>query len=123
MIFAVSFHEIKRGLDVVVLYEINMERRIGIIVNPDAGLGGRLALKGSDGMAEMARAKGAEDRAGPRMYEALEHLSSLIELSLVPWDNVHWLLPKGRMGDSWIPENENSWEMDQYFRYTKCNHS
>ncbi|MEC7544554.1 MAG: NAD(+)/NADH kinase [Candidatus Thermoplasmatota archaeon] len=81
-----------------------MERRIGIIVNPDAGLGGRLALKGSDGMAEIARAKGAEDRAGPRMCEAFEHLSSIIELSLVPWDNVHWLLPKGRMGDSWIPE-------------------
>ena len=81
-----------------------MERRIGIIVNPDAGLGGRLALKGSDGMAEIARAKGAEDRAGPRMYEAFEHLFSIIELSLVPWDNVHWLLPKGRMGGSWIPE-------------------
>ncbi|MEC7142005.1 MAG: NAD(+)/NADH kinase [Candidatus Thermoplasmatota archaeon] len=84
-----------------------MERRIGIIVNPDAGLGGRLALKGSDGMAEIARAKGAEDRAGPRMYEAFEHLFSIIELSLVPWDNVHWLLPKGRMGDSWIPEKMN----------------
>ena len=82
-----------------------MERRIGIIVNPDAGLGGRLALKGSDGMAEIARSKGAEDRAGPRMNEAFEHLFSIIELSLVPWDNVHWLLPKGRMGDSWIPEN------------------
>ena len=81
-----------------------MERRIGIIVNPDAGLGGRLALKGSDGMAEIARAKGAEDRAGPRMCEAFEHLFSIIELSLVAWDNVHWLLPKGRMGDSWIPE-------------------
>ena len=81
-----------------------MERRIGIIVNPDAGLGGRLALKGSDGMAEIARAKGAEDRAGPRMCEAFEHLFSIIELSLVSWDNVHWLLPKGRMGDSWIPE-------------------
>ena len=81
-----------------------MERRIGIIVNPDAGLGGRLALKGSDGMAEIARAKGAEDRAGPRMCEAFEHLFSIIELSSIPWDNVHWLLPKGRMGDSWIPE-------------------
>ena len=81
-----------------------MERRIGIIVNPDAGLGGRLALKGSDGMAEIARSKGAEDRAGPRMCEAFEHLFSIIELSLVPWDDVHWLLPKGRMGDSWIPE-------------------
>ena len=81
-----------------------MERRIGIIVNPDAGLGGRLALKGSDGLAEIARAKGAEDRAGPRMCEAFEHLLSIIELSSIPWDNVHWLLPKGRMGDSWIPE-------------------
>ena len=81
-----------------------MERRIGIIVNPDAGLGGRLALKGSDGMAEIARSKGAEDRAGPRMCEAFEHLFSIIELSLVPWDNIHWLIPKGRMGDSWIPE-------------------
>ncbi|MAV07373.1 MAG: hypothetical protein CMA29_05735 [Euryarchaeota archaeon] len=81
-----------------------MERRIGIIVNPDAGLGGRLALKGSDGMAEIARSKGAEDRAGPRMCEAFEHLFSIIELSLVSWDNIHWLLPKGRMGDSWIPE-------------------
>ena len=81
-----------------------MERRIGIIVNPDAGLGGRLALKGSDGMAEIARSKGAEDRAGPRMCEAFEHLFSIIELSLVAWDNVHWLLPKGRMGDSWVPE-------------------
>ncbi len=81
-----------------------MERRIGIIVNPDAGLGGRLALKGSDGMAEIARSKGAEDRAGPRMCEAFEHLFSIIELSLAAWDNVHWLLPKGRMGDSWIPE-------------------
>ncbi|RAH08044.1 MAG: hypothetical protein CBC45_001760 [Euryarchaeota archaeon TMED85] len=84
-----------------------MERRIGIIVNPDAGLGGRLALKGSDGMAEIARSKGAEDRAGPRMCEAFEHLFSIIELSLVAWDNVHWLLPKGRMGDSWIPEKMN----------------
>ena len=81
-----------------------MERRIGIIVNPDAGLGGRLALKGSDGMAEIARSKGAEDRAGPRMCEAFEHLFSIIELSLVSWDNIHWLLPKGRMGDSWILE-------------------
>ena len=81
-----------------------MERRIGVIVNPDAGLGGRLAMKGSDGMAEIARAKGAEDRAGPRMKEALEHLNSIIELSPILWDQVNWFLPEGRMGDSWVPE-------------------
>ena len=72
-----------------------MERRIGVIVNPDAGLGGRLAMKGSDGMAEIARAKGAEDRAGPRMKEALEHLNSIIELSHISWNQVNWFLPEG----------------------------
>ena len=29
--------------------------RIGIVVNPDAGLGGRLGFKGSDGRAKEAR--------------------------------------------------------------------
>ena len=90
-----------------------MERRIGIIVNPDAGLGGRLALKGSDGMAEIARSKGATDRAGPRMNEAFEHLISIIELSSISWENVHWFLPEGRMGDSWIPE-----KMRKYGKWT-----
>ncbi|MBA45702.1 MAG: hypothetical protein CMB31_03850 [Euryarchaeota archaeon] len=90
-----------------------MERRIGIIVNPDAGLGGRLALKGSDGMAEIARSKGATDRAGPRMNEAFEHLISIIELSSISWENVHWFLPEGRMGDSWVPE-----KMRKYGKWT-----
>ena len=52
--------------------------RIGIVVNPDAGLGGRLGFKGSDGRAEEARAAGAEDRAGPRMQLCLEHLDQLL---------------------------------------------
>ena len=29
--------------------------RVGIVVNPDAGLGGRLGFKGSDGRAKEAR--------------------------------------------------------------------
>ena len=94
----------KPSLDVQCLFERYMERRIGVLVNPDAGLGGRLALKGSDGMAEIARSKGAEDRAGPRMRESLEHLSSIIQLSSISWEDIHWFLPKGRMGDEWIPE-------------------
>ena len=44
-----------------------MDMRLGIVVNPDAGLGGKLGFKGSDGRAEEARAAGAEDRAGPRI--------------------------------------------------------
>ena len=82
-----------------------MGHRIGIVVNPDAGLGGRLALKGSDGQAELARSKGANDRSGPRMTESLEHLSSIISITLGPWKDIEWWLMKGRMGDSWIPNS------------------
>ncbi len=50
-----------------------MACRLGLIVNPVAGIGGRLALKGSDDRARIAaaRAAGAEPVAGPRAVEAL----------------------------------------------------
>ena len=78
--------------------------RLGIIVNPDAGLGGKLGFKGSDGRALEARAAGAEDRAGPRMEQCLNHLLALassslnrsrVSLDLLVWD--------GRMGGTWVP--------------------
>ena len=56
-----------------------MARRIGMIVNPDAGLGGRLGFKGSDGRADEARAAGAEDRSGPRMMLALQRCHDRLE--------------------------------------------
>ncbi len=73
--------------------------KLGVLVNPDAGLGGRLGFKGSDGRAAEARAEGAVDRAGPRMQEALEHLYTLgiFEATFVTCE--------GRMGDPWFPEN------------------
>ena len=82
--------------------------RIGIVVNPDAGLGGRLGFKGSDGRAAEARAAGAEDRAGPRMLQTLEALKTLLESSLnranVEMECIGW---QGRMGGAWMPaDNE-----------------
>ena len=56
--------------------------RIGIVVNPDAGLGGRLGFKGSDGRAQEARDAGAQDRAGPRMEQCLDKFSKLLQSSL-----------------------------------------
>jgi predicted polyphosphate/ATP-dependent NAD kinase len=41
-------------------------RSIGFVVNPIAGLGGRLGLKGTDGAADQALAAGAEPVAVPR---------------------------------------------------------
>ena len=73
-----------------------MARRIGMIVNPDAGLGGRLGFKGSDGRAAEARAAGALDRAGPRMELALQRCHGRLE-------DVEILTCSGRMGSTWCP--------------------
>ncbi|MGI2261517.1 ATP-NAD kinase family protein [Shewanella sp. GXUN23E] len=53
-----------------------MDRRfqLGLLINPLAGLGGSVALKGSDGVAQLALAKGAIPRAQARMRSALEVL-------------------------------------------------
>ncbi|WP_236175410.1 ATP-NAD kinase family protein [Pseudomonas pseudonitroreducens] len=48
--------------------------RIGLIINPLAGIGGPTALKGSDGVVELALARGAQPRAAERTRVALEHL-------------------------------------------------
>ncbi len=45
--------------------------RVGVVVNPIAGMGGRVGLKGTDGKVEEARARGAEPRAPDRAERAL----------------------------------------------------
>ena len=83
--------------------------RIGIVVNPDAGLGGKLGFKGSDGRAAEARAAGAEDRAGPRMQQCLTHLKTLTESSLNRTQtSLTFVAWEGRMGATWVPEVQGS---------------
>lgn len=53
--------------------------RLGLIINPLAGLGGRAALKGSDGIADQALAMGVEPLAQQRVRVALEVLLPLRE--------------------------------------------
>jgi predicted polyphosphate/ATP-dependent NAD kinase len=50
--------------------------KLGFIVNPIAGIGGSVALKGSDGegIAEKAKALGAEAKANERAFQALSVL-------------------------------------------------
>lgn len=65
--------------------------KMGFIINPMAGLGGTLALKGSDGMAALALARGAQPQAGNRARAALE--------ALLPWrDRLQILAAGGDMG-------------------------
>ncbi|MFC7138243.1 ATP-NAD kinase family protein [Halosimplex aquaticum] len=50
-------------------------RRIGVVVNPIAGMGGRVGLKGTDGKVDEARERGAEPRAPERARAALDALA------------------------------------------------
>jgi len=50
---------------------------IGLVINPVAGLGGTVGLKGTDGTADEARRRGAVPRAHERAVEALLSLRGL----------------------------------------------
>lgn len=57
--------------------------KLGLIVNPVAGLGGAVGLKGTDGVVAEALARGAVPRAGTRALRALQELEPLKEELLI----------------------------------------
>ena len=50
--------------------------RLGLIVNPVAGMGGRVGLKGTDGLSDAARKLGAEPVSEARTLRALRRLGA-----------------------------------------------
>ncbi|MFM9123616.1 MAG: ATP-NAD kinase, partial [Actinomycetota bacterium] len=54
---------------------------IGLVVNPVAGLGGAVGLKGTDGMVDEALARGAVPRAGERAALAVRALPADVPLA------------------------------------------
>ncbi|MBU3054857.1 ATP-NAD kinase family protein [Pseudomonas indica] len=70
---------------------------IGLIINPLAGLGGAVGLKGSDGVAAEALARGAEPRAAARTRIALECLRPVTQ-------RIEFLTFPGPMGGDLLAE-------------------
>jgi predicted polyphosphate/ATP-dependent NAD kinase len=71
--------------------------KLGLIVNPLAGLGGSVALKGSDGVAQQALAKGAVPKANLRTQIAL---NEIVDLK----DQLHIITCPNNMGETIVKQ-------------------
>ena len=71
--------------------------RIGFLINPIAGMGGRVGLKGTDGVAAEAARRGAEPTAKKRASETLCKFKNLLDDTLNP-PEIRWLTAAGAMG-------------------------
>ncbi|MBL4612006.1 MAG: ATP-NAD kinase family protein [Pseudomonadaceae bacterium] len=71
--------------------------RIGLIINPLAGLGGQAALKGSDNVADQALAMGVQPLANERVRQAMQ--------GVLPYaERIELLVAPGAMGADLVAE-------------------
>jgi len=73
-------------------------QRIGFLINPIAGMGGRVGLKGSDDVVEIAIERGASPSSGRRAGEMLRLLRTRLGDHPSPPDFV-WITSSGGMGE------------------------
>lgn len=76
---------------------------IGLLVNPIAGMGGRVGLKGTDDVLEEAIKRGATPVAPGRALEFLTALESII-ISLKLRDKIRIITCPGKMGEDVLQE-------------------
>lgn len=77
--------------------------KVGLIVNPIAGMGGSVGLKGTDGdMYQKAVELGSKPVASERINEVL---------SLVTRNDIHFIVAKGKMGEEYIKKFHFDYEV------------
>lgn len=70
-----------------------MSLSVGFIINPIAGMGGRVGLKGTDGVVDEAIQRGAQPISYNRAFEALSFFVSTYA------DDISWVTCTGEMGE------------------------
>ncbi len=73
--------------------------KVGFLINPIAGMGGRVGLKGTDNVVEEAIKRGATEVALPRARKFLQTLNSLNS-------KIYFLVPSGKMGEEVVKDFE-----------------
>ncbi|MHA2353479.1 MAG: ATP-NAD kinase family protein [Candidatus Thorarchaeota archaeon] len=76
---------------------------IGLLVNPIAGMGGRVGLKGTDGVVEEAIKRGASPIAPGRALEFLSALESVVSTSKLR-EELRIITCPGKMGEDVVQE-------------------
>lgn len=85
---------------------------LGFLINPIAGMGGRVGLKGTDGVLKEAIELGAEPVAPKRVEIFLNKLASIIQSRSIK-EKIHWATCKGNMGeDSLSKISESNWDSE-----------
>ncbi len=77
--------------------------KIGLLVNPIAGMGGRVGLKGTDGVVDEAIKRGASPIAPGRALEFLSALESVMSVSKIK-DELRIVTCPGKMGEDVVQE-------------------
>ncbi|MGA1792455.1 MAG: ATP-NAD kinase family protein [Thermoplasmatota archaeon] len=86
-------------------------KKLGFVVNPIAGMGGKVGLKGTDGVVEEAISMGAEPRAPDRALEALIRLREAFTRHRLKED-ILWLTAGNEMGENELVSLDvNEWNI------------
>ncbi|MEF8848247.1 MAG: ATP-NAD kinase family protein [Candidatus Thermoplasmatota archaeon] len=76
--------------------------KIGFIVNPIAGMGGRVGLKGTDGVLKKAKELGAKPVAPTKASETIKFFSK----NYKKLTKIKWYTCKGEMGEKELTQNQ-----------------